>query len=44
MGNIRMESFQGIKLRGCCFACFSKDSQQSVKTPNRLTEDSEVMQ
>ena len=20
MGNIRVESFQGIKLRGCCFA------------------------
>ena len=46
MSNIRVESLQGIKLRGCCFAeitnVFSKDSLQSIKTPSRLTEDSEV--
>ena len=42
MSNIRVESLQGIKLRGCCFAeitnMFSKDSLQSIKTPSRLTE------
>ena len=46
MSNIRAESFQGIKLRGCCFSeitnVFSKDSLQSIKTPSSLTEDSEV--
>ena len=46
MSNIRVESLQGIKLRGCCFAeitkVLSKESMQSVKTPSRLTEDSEV--
>ena len=43
-----MESFQGIKLRGCCFAeitnMFFKNSLQSIVTPSRLTENSEVIQ
>ena len=50
MGKIRVESLQGIRLRGCCFAeitdMFSKrqDSLQSIVTPSRLTEGSEVIQ